>query len=376
MARAKERVNRWIVNQRGWSTPRQILAIESDDWGMVRMASTGAYKRLKAKGYPVDQCPYNRFDRLESVGDLSALCETLRGFEDIHGRHAKITMNMIMANPDFEAIERSAFTEYAVQPFEETLRVYGEQAAIDVYRQGADEALFRPQLHGREHTAWARWLAELRANTPAFCDAFTEGMYAVHPGGRTSGHRDCLDALGYAPSQPEFHDLAASVDEAQAMFEAFWEKPSRSFIAPCYTWHPALEPAMAKAGIRYLQGTRVQRVPNDEPHGPIRRRRHYTGQRNAHGQRYIVRNVDLEPSTFPGSESACLDEAMEAVAAAFSTRVPAVVSSHRVNFMGSLDADNRARGLRVLSRFLESVQARWPRVEFMSTDELGELMDA
>ena len=376
MATTRERLKRWIVNQRGWTTPRHILVIESDDWGMVRMASSQAYARLKAKGYPVDQCPYNRFDRLESEDDLAVLCEALQVFEDINGRPAAITMNMIMANPDFDAIAASDFTQYAFEPFQDTLRQYGEQAALDVYRQGSDEGVLKPQLHGREHTAWARWLEALRADVPSFKDAFEERMFAVHPGGQTSGHRDCLDALGYAPPHPAFHDLARSVDEAQAMFEAFWGKPSRSFIAPCYTWHPALEPAMAKAGIHYLQGTRVQRVPNDDPQLPILRRRHYTGERNAHGQRYIVRNVDLEPSRSLGSESACLTQAIEAVAAAFAARTPAIVSSHRLNYIGNLDFENRDRGLLVLTRFIEEVQTRWPQVEFMSTDELGEIMDA
>jgi len=43
--------------------------------------------------------------------------------------------------------------------------------------------------------------------------------------------------------------------------------------------------------------------------------------------------------------------------------------------MGSLDPKNRERGLKELSELLKSIVSLWPDVEFMSSDELGDVMN-
>ncbi len=375
MPRPMETIKRWGVNRLGWKSNRTLLVIESDDWGMVRVASLAAYRRLQAKGYPVDECPYNRYDTLESAADLDALSETLAGFRDHTGRPAVVTANMVMGNPDFDAIRSCALLEYQAQPFWQTLQAYGQDSAVESYRQARAAGVLRPQLHGRDHVDVGRWLHALQHGDVRFADAFAENMFTVHPGGATSCHRDLLDALGSAPTDQAFPQVVQALAQAQAWFTEFWGAPSRSFIAPCYTWHAALEPALQGLGVRYLQGSRVQRVPLGGPKSGIQPRWHFTGQRNAHGQRYVVRNVSLEPAIV-GAPDECVDQALVEVAAAFRQRTPAVVSSHRLNYIGGLDESNRVRGLQALARFLRSVQKRWPEVEFVSTEELGRLMEA
>ena len=370
-----EPLKSWIVNRLGWKTDRKLLVIESDDWGAVRMASPGAFRRLQAKGYPVDECAYNRYDTLERAEDIAALSEVLSSFRDDPGRPALMTLNMIMANPDFPAIAADKFSEYHVEPFWQTLSRFGHETALDSYRQAHHAGVIHPQLHGREHTAWPRWLAALQDGDQRFLDAFEESMYVVHPGGATAGRRDCLDALGFAPEAPAFGPVAAGLKQAQALFEEFWGEASRSFIAACYVWHSAIEPVLSEMGVRYLQGTRVQRVPRRRADQPVGRKRHFTGQRNRLGQRYLVRNVDLEPS-LSGDTRNCVDRALSQVNSAFRHNTPAIVCSHRLNYMGWLDAANRDRGLFALQEFLRSVQSRWPDVEFIGSAELGRLIEA
>jgi len=57
-------------------------------------------------------------------------------------------------------------------------------------------------------------------------------------------------------------------------------------------------------------------------------------------------------------------------------RKPAVVSTHRVNFMGELRAANRDRGLVLLEELLGRMVKHWPDVEFLSAVELGDAMSA
>jgi len=105
-----------------------------------------------------------------------------------------------------------------------------------------------------------------------------------------------------------------------------------------------------------------------------RRRRHFQGQRNAIGQRYLVRNVHFEPSSDLNSDWVRL--ALKDISIAFRLRKPAVVSTHRVNYMGGLQVSNRDRGVTLLKSLLGRVVKRWPDVEFLSAVELGDAMSA
>ena len=69
-----------LANLPGWRTNRKIVVIESDDWGTIRMSSKEAFNSLLNKGYPVDQCPYNKYDALESNQDLEMLFDQSYNF--------------------------------------------------------------------------------------------------------------------------------------------------------------------------------------------------------------------------------------------------------------------------------------------------------
>ena len=65
---------------------------------------------------------------------------------------------------------------------------------------------------------------------------------------------------------------------------------------------------------------------------------------------------------------------MEEIEIAFQWGKPAVVSSHRVNYVGSIDPSNRDNGLNELKKLLNKVLQKWPDVEFMTSAELGDLI--
>ena len=107
--KAKLRAN--ITNAKGWKTKRKLLVIESDDWGSIRIPSKQVYNNFVKKGYTIKNTVYNRFDSLASEEDLNYLFEILNCFKDIHGNPLKITANTIVANPDFEKIQKEKFQE-------------------------------------------------------------------------------------------------------------------------------------------------------------------------------------------------------------------------------------------------------------------------
>lgn len=90
---------------------------------------------------------------------------------------------------------------------------------------------------------------------------------------------------------------------------------------------------------------------------------------------YLTRNCFFEPNSeeFPKERdwvSSCLKE----IEVAFNCRKPATISSHRVNYMGSINPENRERGLKKLDNLLVQIIKKWPEVEFITSMELGDII--
>ena len=96
------------------------------------------------------------------------------------------------------------------------------------------------------------------------------------------------------------------------------------------------------------------------------------GQRNSLGQIYWRRNCTFEPSRDHNYDwvVSCLDE----MKIAFKWGKPAVINSHRVNFIGSIFPENREKSLKALRKLIRSALSIWPDIEFMSSDALGDMI--
>ena len=51
-----------------------------------------------------------------------------------------------------------------------------------------------------------------------------------------------------------------------------------------------------------------------------------------------------------------------------------MISSLRINYIGSLVESNRTTNLRLLNELLARIIKTWPDVEFMTSDQLGDLI--
>ena len=69
-----------------------------------------------------------------------------------------------------------------------------------------------------------------------------------------------------------------------------------------------------------------------------------------------------------------LDACLFEIKLAFRWHKPAIIGSHRVNYIGALNPDNRESGLNQLSSLIKEIQKNWPDVEFMTTSQLGAMM--
>ena len=67
---------------------------------------------------------------------------------------------------------------------------------------------------------------------------------------------------------------------------------------------------------------------------------------------------------------------MSEISSAFLWKHPAVICSHRVNFIGGLNEKNRDQNLLFLKKLLSEIVKLWPDVEFMSSNQLGNLIQS
>lgn len=367
-------LSRNLTNAIGWRTKRKIVVFESDDWGMVRMASKEAFNRLLTKGHPVDRCVYNYYDALERDEDIVGLMEVLSSVKDKNGNPAKFTLNNIVANPDFEKIKADNFGAYYFEPFTSTLKRYSySDNAFDLFKEGKDKGLFQIQFHGREHVNINRWLNALQNGNQIFLDAFEEQMFTVATSNTTSGRKDFLDAFGMAYSK-EYETMESIITSGNHLFKKIWGFQSKSFIAPCYIWPREIEPILFHQDTNYIQGTHVQRIPVKGLNLKIKRKYHYQGEKNSLGMRYLVRNAFFEPTESKSVESE-VSKTLQQIENAFRWNKPAIVSSHRVNYIGRICPKNRSKNLRLLTLLLKNIIKQFPEVEFMSTDQLGDTMN-
>jgi hypothetical protein len=99
--------------------------------------------------------------------------------------------------------------------------------------------------------------------------------------------------------------------------------------------------------------------------------RHYQGEKNAMGQYYLVRNCVFEPSQYPVHHDN-VGECLKGIQNAFFWKKPAIITSHRLNFIGFIHPENRERNLKQFRDLLENILKKWPDVEFMSSVDLGD----
>lgn len=361
-----------LVQIPGWHSKKKIVVFESDDWGMVRMASKEAYDYFLDRGYEVNRCPYNRNDALETGSDVEMLYEVLDSVKDASGNPGRFTMNNVMGNPDFEAIKNADFRQYHWESFTKTLESHeGSRNVMSLYKEGIDKGLIQPQFHGREHIGIGRWLNALKSGSEKHLAAFHFNMYTVHDKGISGCNKDFLNA--FVQESPEYEDVEKRILSGLDEFERVWGFRSKSVIAPCYTWNSKIEPQLAQAGVKYLQGGRVQVIPVYDQEKRAQRY-HSTGEKNHLEQIYLIRNVHFEPVEFPEKDH--VDAAMKQIALAFEYKKPAIISSHRVNYIGSIHPQNRSNGLKQLGTLLKRITNKWPDVVFMSSDELGQLIES
>lgn len=361
-----------ITNAKGVKIDQKIVVIESDDWGSIRMPNKERRNEFERKSYFIKNNPYCQFDTLANEDDLSRLFSTLLKFKDKNENHPIITANTVVANPDFEKIKDSTYSQYSYKAFTTTLKeYYPSENIFKVWEEGIKSKIFMPQYHGREHLNVPIWLRELQANNRVFRDAFDLGFWGVPK--ELYADKTYNIQAAYGSSRRE--DIAfykKSIAEGLKLFEEIFGFKSKTFIANNYTWPSELNKTLQTYGVIGLQGMKYQKTPTGKD-SKVNLIPSFTGKQNELGQIYMVRNSVFEPSQMPKSYNN-IKNCLRGIENAFLFKKPAIITSHRLNYIGVISPENRDENLEMLEELLKQILKRWPDVIFMSSDQLADYL--
>lgn len=361
----KRRIISHAANIIGWKTNRKIVTILSDDWGSIHTYSKQARDILNKRGLNLIKDRFDYYDALENESDLVGLFEVLSSVKDKYGKSAIMTPYTIVTNPDFDEIERNKFERYIYEFLPQTYqRLPGYENVWALWKEGIEKKLFMPQFHGREHLNINIMMEGLRKGNNQMLECFKYRSWA----GIDNAPQYLSTYSFQKPDENGEHIL--DLKDGVGIFENIFNYKAEHFVPPQGKYNRILEPTLKDIGIDFIDVPRIKFEPQFD--GSSKKIFTYLGMRNPSRQNYIVRNCMFENSN--SSKLDWVDFCLNSVDAAFRMRSPAIITSHRVNFIGQIEPSNRDKGLKGLKKLLDTIIKKWPDVEFLSLKELGNLI--
>lgn len=358
----------YIQYVKGLHLNSPFIIIESDDWGSIRIPDVKTYESLKKRKIDVFSNPFNRMDTLENGEDLNAIYEVLHNVYKDTGKKVCITANTVVANPLFNKIESDNFNDYHFENFLDTYKSYGYNKSWDEFQKLYKAGFFMPQFHAREHVNVMRWLRLLRANNHDFRVAFDCQVFSIDFKNADGKRENLLPAYWYQNEGDRIF-IEESIQEGLQMFNNIFGFPSTTTIAPVGIWDYSQEKVFASCGINSLQSFIIQKIPDNEK---LQVKYRYFGQINENKLRIFPRNVFFEPSTDNSID--WVAKAFNQIERAFLFKRPAVISTHRINYVGGLDPGSRDENLKNLNKLIRKVISVWPEVRFISSDKIMDII--
>lgn len=369
----REKLKLNAKNLIGWRTDRKFVVFSVDDYGNVRLHSKEARRKLDEAGMNVMN-RFDAFDTLETRADLEALYETLGAVTDRNGRHPVVTPFAMPCNIDFETMEALNYSEYRYEKLPVTYKKLSAMdpdaysGAWDLWKTGIRQGLMVPQFHGREHLNLKLFREKLEKRDSELMTALRNRSYtSIRSDEYSTISSTAAFDFDRREENVEFEEI---IRDGLDQFEKVYGYRSNHFNPPGGRENPDIHTVLKEEGIDYIDTPILKNEHQGE--GKYRKVFNYTGKKNRHGQHFIVRNVVFEPTENRGVDWVAYT--MKQIEAAFRWNRPAVISSHRVNFCGHIDEENRRKGLDALKQLFKKIIERWPDTEFISANELGDLV--
>ena len=369
----KQKIFDNIKNSYGWKTRKKIVVFAVDDYGNVRLNSKRARLKMNELGLKV-LTRFDAYDALETKEDLEILYDTLLSVKDVKNNPAIFTPFAVPCNIDFEKIIEEEYKNYHYEVLPQTFEKLGSlqpeayNNTWNIWKEGMNMGVLDPQFHGREHLNLKAFKEKLENRDEELIAALSNRSF-------TSISSSGYDSINYTAAfdfdqLDENNNLSIILKDGLNKFEEVFGYKATCFMPPRAKIHAMHFKLLSDNGIKCIDRAFINK--QHQGSGRFKTTFNYTGKRNSLGQIYFVRNVVFEPTQNANFDSVNL--ALKQIKTAFYWNKPAIISSHRVNFCGHIDKNNRAVGIDSLKRLLTEIVKRWPDVEFMSSRQLGELI--
>lgn len=369
----KQKIFNNLKNIQGWKTKRKIVVISVDDYGNVRLDSKEAREKMTRGGLKV-YTRFDAFDSLENREDLEALYEVLTSVKDKNNNHAVFTPFALPCNINFEAMAEENYRIYKYENLPDTYKKLSDRnpsaygGTWDLWKEGIAKGLMKPQFHGREHFNLKVFNEKLKQRDHELITALKNRSYTSIS---STGYSTISYTAAFAFDKLiENNDFESIIKDGLNRFEEVYGYRSLHFNPPGGREHPVIHQYLKDCGVRYLDTPLIKKEHQGE--GKYKKALNYTGKKNHLGMTYQVRNVVFEPTHERGFD--WVNYSLKQIETAFFWNKPAIISSHRVNFCGLIDSKNREIGLSALKELLHKIVKRWPDIEFISADKLGEMI--
>jgi hypothetical protein len=236
------------------------------------------------------------------------------------------------------------------------------------------EGYFVPEIHGREHVNVRRFIKILQSHEGKEGLRYAAALKSLGASAFNNiQYPNYLGAL-HPESADEIAELHKHLLESGELFKNYVGYYPRAFIAPNAEEPKELEKSLHHIGVNYLTRSKKRIYPKGD--GVFEKEWNFIGGKNEFGQIVINRNCFFEPVCWGEQEHVTnwIDYCLEDIGNAFFWNKPAVICSHRVNYVGFIEPNNREKGLKSLGLLIKNILSKWPDVEFMSTAELGDVI--
>jgi hypothetical protein len=320
-----------------WTEPvlkRPVLIIESDDWG--------AGPDLQSES-------------------LEAISRILAGFSDPEGRHPVMTLGIILASADGEKIKSTG--SYHRQ----AISVTTHGSLLRAMHDGAEAGVFSLQLHGLEHF-WPPALMMASESNKPVRDWLYSAPVSITEDLPSHLQSRWISATSLPAKSLGNAEISQAVKEEIGCFKAVFGTAPRVAVPPTFIWNKSVETAWSEGGIDVVVTPGARYESRDAAGRPSAAGEAiYNGQVSDAGAVYMVRNSYFEPSLGHTAEIAitALDS---------KTRLgrPALLETHRFNFLGS--EDKKTHSMEELKRFLQQALDKYPTLAFLSTGQLADIL--
>ena len=330
-----------------WTRLRAVV-LESDDWGLCAWSPDSQAWRALADQPPFRTPSGKRYagSTLESAEDVKAISDTLIEFRGGDGFPPVWQANTVMSSPDYARLEPPGFAvehlpllDFPNVPSRWQRPRLWEQVSI-----ARMAGLWWPELHGLHHLPEHTWLTALRRGENDARRAH-EHQSPVCSAVEASGE--------YAATEPEAV-RARNLELAVTKFRSLFGRLPGSVCPPDYRWDDRLESDAERLGIPTIQGK-----PEQLGHALPRLRRilltfQWPHTRGPHF--YLPPRIAFEPAAQPRNAAKVgAEAAARAVKRAWQRGQPAIVSTHRMNYV-HLDHAHAEEGRTALRELLVKLE--------------------